>query len=280
MFAQLRFASVPLYLHEWLWRVSRDYTRQPDNYIALVTETLNRFSDVLFVTLNYDTLLDNVLAAYSPLSTLEDYVAFPREWALYKLHGSVNWGQPVAFTPDNYLYDDYLNGYLSELGRRRRPLELNSISPIVRLPDSESLSSYRVSEGGLTYPALSAPLGPDDEIRCPAPHVESLRQRLTQQDGLMLIVIGYSGIDNEVLKLFWDSHNTLTALIVVDVAEDAAERTKQAILHAFRPQDDPYGRVHIEDGFNGYVQSGRLVLDLEWFAGDIAGFPPVRRSDA
>src|SRR4051812_49323060 len=53
------FRSIPPYLQELLHAVSYGYTRFPQNYESLVTNLL-RLQEVVFVSLNYDVLLDNV----------------------------------------------------------------------------------------------------------------------------------------------------------------------------------------------------------------------------
>ena len=93
-YAQRRFFQVPLYLQELLFSVSRTdgngYTEHPENYDALVNACL-ALERVSFVTLNYDTLLDQRLFIYSRLDTLASYIDPNERWALFKLHGSVNW---------------------------------------------------------------------------------------------------------------------------------------------------------------------------------------------
>jgi hypothetical protein len=51
----------------------------------------------LYVTLNYDTLFDNRLTTYgrSRITAMDDYIAPSRNWALLKLHGSINWAKRV-----------------------------------------------------------------------------------------------------------------------------------------------------------------------------------------
>jgi hypothetical protein len=58
---QLKFLSIPYYLQELLLRVSRGYTRDPNNYDVLIAGLLRLPTRVLFVTMNYDTLLDDRL---------------------------------------------------------------------------------------------------------------------------------------------------------------------------------------------------------------------------
>jgi hypothetical protein len=86
---QQRFREVPFYLQEVLTDAS-NFTRTPDNYNALVNAALE-LDEALFLTLNYDTLLDTRFAEYSPLTNLDWYIEADGRWSLIKLHGSVNW---------------------------------------------------------------------------------------------------------------------------------------------------------------------------------------------
>jgi hypothetical protein len=55
-----RYWSVPLYLQELMVRCSANYTRDQDALLRLVS-TARRNQHVNFVTLNYDTILDEIL---------------------------------------------------------------------------------------------------------------------------------------------------------------------------------------------------------------------------
>ncbi|MBO9531475.1 MAG: hypothetical protein J7513_00675, partial [Solirubrobacteraceae bacterium] len=52
------------------------------------------------------------------------------------------------------------------------------------------------------YPALSAPLGAPDPLTCPASHIRFLEEELARQDRLDVLMLGYSGLDDEVLRIF------------------------------------------------------------------------------
>jgi hypothetical protein len=88
------YQAVPLYLQHLFYEVSRAYTKHPDNYDRLITEAL-RLDRVTFVTLNYDTLLDERLSIDQGIASLNEYVDPRRRWSLMKLHGSIHWGERV-----------------------------------------------------------------------------------------------------------------------------------------------------------------------------------------
>ncbi|HZV27150.1 MAG TPA: hypothetical protein VFG00_12770, partial [Acidothermaceae bacterium] len=61
------------------------------------------------------------------------------------------------------------------------------------------------------------PLGAEDELVCPESHIKCLWEHMTYAfDGLNVLVIGYSGIDNEVLNLIAQSGRRVKAIKVVN----------------------------------------------------------------
>lgn len=89
-----QYFALPFYLQDLLLQASSTYTSHADRDDVLVDEAL-RVPDVMFATLNYDTLLDGVLASHRPLRTLDDYIGADNTWSLLKLHGSIDWGREI-----------------------------------------------------------------------------------------------------------------------------------------------------------------------------------------
>jgi hypothetical protein len=58
----------------------------------------------------------------------------------------------------------------------------------------------RVSGDAYYYPALSMPMGGKEEFSCPPEHIEQAKQRLRACSALL--VLGFSGFDTHVVKLF------------------------------------------------------------------------------
>ena len=269
-----QFRAVPLYLQHLLFDISswdmstlRGYTRHPDNYNRLISAALE-LDEVVFITLNYDILLDRRLFAYAPLTSMDSYITAGANWSLIKLHGSVNWGRRVLSDWDLAPSDPYLAATFAAIGDDltvHHNIELRLASDLWDVRHQGSANS-RALDGRLFYPALSAPLGPGDELVCPPAHTAHLVDRLQAYDGVNLMVIGYSGLDEEVLKLFRESENHLRSLTVVSNTEEAAILTKSAITHAI---DFPgSGRSPILDqfvvgGFDQYAQSEDLRLRIE-----------------
>jgi hypothetical protein len=89
------------------------------------------------------------------------------------------------------------------------------------------------------YPALSVPLGPEDEFNCPPTHVDFARERLRHGDGLNILSVGYSGLDSRVLKLLKESGNSLRSLYVVNQTPDHGRQAAEHIAQAFGSEVAP-----------------------------------------
>jgi hypothetical protein len=263
-YARRRYRQIPLYLQELFHRISAPaspdelspvgFTRQPDNYDVLLNATLS-LDRVVYITLNYDTLLDQRLGSYSTgFRTLADYIPANRNWTLAKLHGSINWARPLTreLAADRgqmprEAYVEHVNG-LDELELDRHV--------VMRGGDLETM---RFNGGRIVYyPALSAPLGAADELSCPPEHVAHLKRVLGEMGEINLLVIGYSGLDQEVLQLLAESTTGLSQLLVANGTSEAsvaaADKIATALGHegAF-PADAPY-----RGGFGDLVSSGAL----------------------
>jgi hypothetical protein len=261
-YTQRRFRQVPLYLQHVLEYTSNTkgggYTEEPDNYNGLVNALLE-LDEVLFLTLNYDTLLDDRLFLYVPLEDLDSYVASDPRWALVKLHGSVNWGRRLeiqldreyATTPDAAtLIIDRLD-------------ELRFVSDELELRLHGDVGRRRFDgSGDVFYPAVSVPLGEEDEVVCPSSHVDVARQRLSREDGINLLVIGYSGVDREVLGLFRESGNTIRNLLVANGDSQASFSAAEKICGAFGDSGVREDSI-FSGGFTDLVTSGRLHRWIE-----------------
>jgi hypothetical protein len=186
------------------------------------------------------------------------YIDEQRNWSLVKLHGSVNWGRAVAAEPARVISQTMveaftlLGGTLEELiGREIELRPADNVAQVRLDPDSH-----------LYYPAVSIPLGAEDELVCPEPHVNFLRRKLQRSDGLNLLVVGYSGLDREVLTLLRESGSPLKTLHVVSEARETAQLTGKRILEQFgltswaAPDYSP-------DGFGTWAQSGELDAYFE-----------------
>jgi hypothetical protein len=246
-----RYRAIPLYLQHLLYEVGRHYTTHPVNYDRLINGVLRVASEVIFLTLNYDTILDTRLEAHAPILSLSDYIRGDNQWSLIKLHGSVDWARQILGIDDRDAIDSdqYLSGFVSQLDDA--PI-LSEAVELRRLP----IELYRRDPPRLYYPAMSVPLGPDDELNCPEEHVAYVRNRLTAADGLNVLSIGYSGLDSGLLKLLSESGNRLRSLFVVN--HDGASAIEAAQRLASALSSEASADMAYPGSFEGFAQSGGL----------------------
>jgi len=177
----------------------------------------------------------------------------------------VNWARRVLNEWTEAPTDPFLAATFAAIGDELKvdhPIELR-LHPSIGTVRHEGGSSSQTG-GSLFYPALSAPLGPGDELVCPDKHVAHLRERLQAHDGLHLLVIGYSGLDEEVLRLLGENDNHLRSLTVVSNSEEAAILTKNAITSVIGLGGVGLSKLFVR-GFDEFARSGELqdrIADL------------------
>jgi len=169
-----QYWAVPLYLQDLLYECGLRYTTHPDNFDRLLNELLN-LERVVFITLNYDTIFDLVLGKYFTLDSLDSYIRY-QQVALIKPHGSVNWGRLVDTTGLDAFVSNGYRGLCHALAEHTARLAA-TITEMWDAPGPVP-GETRSSSHGFFYPALAAPLGPDDEPACPPSHVTALRTRI------------------------------------------------------------------------------------------------------
>jgi hypothetical protein len=101
-------------------------------------------------------------------------------------------------------------------------------------------------------------LGSEDELVCPPNHVDFVRQRLKSIDGLNLLVIGYSGLDQEVLRLFRESNNTVRSLLVINYEREHGEESARRIMEQFNGEALGPGPGVSNHDFDAWGQSSEL----------------------
>jgi hypothetical protein len=238
-----KFHAVHWYLQDLLWCVSNFYTSHPDNYDRLVTGCL-RLPEVVFITLNYDTLLDDRLRVVAPVDDLDGYVSPDRSWGLVKLHGSVDWGLPIwspAFNDQRLISNppaDVKTG--GEI----------SLRPSRSIDDVRLQKDHHGAVEQVYYPAMSVPVGTRDAFSCPPGHVDHVRRRLAEQDALDVLMLGYSALDEEVLTLFQESGRPLRSLCAVNANRDTAQLPFERVAGLFG--EPVHGEVY-ERAFSDFV---------------------------
>jgi hypothetical protein len=219
---QRKFHAVHWYLQDLLWTISQHYTSHPDNYDRLIAACL-RLPRVVFITLNYDTLLDDRLRIVQPIDSMDGYVDPDRRWSLVKLHGSVDWGLPIQSLFDG---TDIVNPP-AEIAVARTDIHL-------RRPGANTIDDVRLERMGAQYfyPAMSVPVGSRDEFSCPDTHIGFVRNLMQSQEHLDVLMLGYSALDQEVLTLLQESGKPLRSLLVVNAGRDSAAEARERVEKA------------------------------------------------
>jgi hypothetical protein len=210
--------AVPPYLQDLLHRVSTRHYSAAFRYDRLIERVL-RLPYVFFLTLNYDVMLDRRLSGFHRLSTLDDYITRVKNWSLIKLHGSVNW-----FHRASRHYDP-----------RLPPRDLEWDSSFGCAAPNAPLSDIREApERGNTwhYPALALPEGPDDRLVLPKAHLDFLQGTLQTAQKIDVLVIGYSGLDQEVLSLLVRANSEVRRMTVVGRSYEGAVEVYQRFNEA------------------------------------------------
>lgn len=255
-----KFHAIHFYFQDLLWTVSKQYTQHPDNYDRLITAT-ERLPSVVYVTLNYDTLLDDRLrvAASGSLFTLENYVSPDRNWSLVKLHGSVDWAVPISQS------QEWIYGGKQLVYEPPADVPIDTGNIVLRPTNAHSIEQLRLERQGsqFFYPALSVPLGSPDEFACPEGHVSRLRDALRAQDQLDVLMLGYSGLDTEVLRLLADVSRPLGWVTAVGKDRADAQQTLDRLRDAVRTPvvggmhaaDETFSEFVTGDGLRNYIGS-------------------------
>ena len=165
--------------------------------------------EVLFLTLNYDTLLERDLLAFKrsvySFDKIDDYINQERHAKVVKVHGSSNWFRPLHALNKRHSDGFDWTSVLDNYGLR---LMDNSIHIA---PDSKTLTkdlgaknfpSMDTAWGTMpVYPVLTAPLAEkgESDLVCPEPHTKFAMNFMSKCP--KFLVIGTSGNDADLFSL-------------------------------------------------------------------------------
>ncbi|MCH8910948.1 MAG: SIR2 family protein [Chloroflexi bacterium] len=260
------FREVPPYISDIISEVSVHFGRTSGNYAALIADLIISPDDeVLFITLNYDTLLEQALsrfdsASYS-FSSMDHYVARDedRQAKVVKVHGSCNWHRalynPLTRPSLSTTWDDLLDDHGLEL--------LDEDIHVQNLGSGESVRALTVrfeyGDGQVidvpAYPVITAPLAAksDDDLVCPSNHSQYAREFVAKCD--KFLVIGTSGNDTDLLGLL--SESGISARVVHYVNDRAT--TAEKVRSRFEVKVPAFGTatsIYAHDaGFGRYLGS-------------------------
>jgi hypothetical protein len=271
-----KYWAIPLYLQHLLFDISmwdydsgRGYTAQPDSYDRLINAAL-RVDEVTFMTLNYDDLFDRRLFIHGTLESMQSYLGPGQKWALIKLHGSINWGRIVLNTPPQVApTDPVLAQTFANLGAN---IEVDSDISLRLQPDIRQVRSDE-EPFRLYYPALSVPLGTEDELVCPDQHVNYIKDITGHYEPLDVLVIGYSGLDQEALNLMSWGGRPIRSLSIVSESEPTAQATADRITAKLNvvPAKGQNAVTLFETGFTNFAHGSDLDDYIERIRAVAAG---------
>ena len=224
--AMRELAAVRCYLHyaithcESSWK---EITKGITNYLVLLRE-LERFHNhedpVCLVTFNYDTLLEHALEYLGyGIRSMEDYVDRAGPFKVFKLHGSVNWGQTVEIP-----IAESVQGHSSTL-----MTYMIENAPQLKFKDSFVLgNSIPGLEAQLVFPAIAIPVQKTRGFQCPARVIEVLHSVLPCVT--KILVVGWRATEDHFLKLLQRYMKRPVEVGIVAGRADYAEEV-QAQLH-------------------------------------------------
>ena len=241
--SKMRF--VPRALQQFFWRVSVDYTDQPANYQRLAEQTVGRGITTAFVTLNYDTILDNVLFRYRPWPqeppAMGSYISSP-DWLLIKLHGSVDWGYPLS-----------ARGGLTDTDLATQEFQERSREEVQLIDNPQDLRHGPWA----ALPALALPIDGKYGFVCPPSHEKILTDYL--QECKNFLFVGFGARDRDLLDLLSGNVTTVRRLWVVTGPNDQSDvMTNLYSIAQFRGSLESF--QHAYTSFTDFVRHGLNTL--------------------
>ena len=261
----VHFDHIPAYLRDLLHRVSRNYSNVPSNFVRLIMNILTPNPlDVLFLTLNYDNLLEQALTLFDRgclFNKITQYIATDRETKVVKLHGSINWFK--EFPSDSHGWESSLMKYDA--------LQKVPENQIIIRDDINVLADH-LQDSKYLYPIITAPLAGKNilDAVCPDTHLEFARSFISQCK--KYLIIGTSGLDEDLLTLLNDSIPSDQSLAVHIVGSNHVESVRDRFvkeIEAFQRANMLESRfpsnrfVIFNEGFDNYLNNQQLSKLLE-----------------
>jgi hypothetical protein len=193
--------EIPLYLQELFWTIGDRYIESGrSKFSTLVRRVLDSsYERVLFLTLNYDLLLDKAISEYTShkFTTVSSYMPTGKSWSLIKAHGSVNWARALINGPD---FNGDHNGFISELSVDPK------FSPETEILLGDMKEGYfpfkpQVRYGQkYKYPWMVLPADGEKEFFCPDEQISKAKEFLG--DCRNFLFIGFSALAPHIVDLF------------------------------------------------------------------------------
>jgi SIR2-like protein len=223
-----QLAAVRYYLHDMLWACGEAWLGEAHgvtNYRTLLDE-INRFRKpdeiVSLVTFNYDTLLEPGLRDLGfTIRRVSDYIDQNPHYKVFKIHGSVNWGQVVSREG----FETIVNNTPPTI--ERMIARVNEIQVTESFVLSPSRPMAWVANEPV-FPAIAIPVQAKSKFACPQSHIDCLEKLLPRVT--KILVIGWRATEWHFLRLL-AAHLSKRRVLVYIVAgdEESARNTGEAL---------------------------------------------------
>ncbi len=194
-----QLAAVRFYLQtviDGCWRRWYKGASEVTNYLTLLDE-IRHFGNqkVVIVTFNYDRLIELAIERLTGRTTtkFEDYLALG-PFALFKVHGSVNWGRVV--TRHETAAVNSIEHIVAVLIRDATTIEVgeeyvlvDNYAPIVRDNNLQQV----------LLPAVAVPVQNKQAFECPRFLLDDLETRLSRTTHML--IVGWRGMDRHFAEL-------------------------------------------------------------------------------
>jgi hypothetical protein len=226
----------------------RSATSGVTNYAALI-DLVRRWSmrsleRVGCVTFNYDTLLEDALAASfgRGFDTVSHYMTL--DWPLYKPHGSTTWVQRFEWI----------------ISVRRPPAGFVDVEEHISSPLGEPVVASEVGAAAADHnrnwaPALAVPLAEKSEFACPPDHLRDLQGRLPTVT--RLLIVGWRAREAH-FRAWLEGMHQCARVLVVSESDAAAGETILNLPHNLARRSERHG-----GGFHTLAQAAVLHEFLE-----------------
>lgn len=215
---------------------------------------------VLFVSFNYDTLIENSLSSACQYvhNTIDDYIDIKtRKILLFKPHGSCNWGRKFikGFPSDKEIKQGMNN--ISLLARHIYEKKLNMPALKDMIEDKITIHRYDGMQTGdiysdkLFFPHLLLPYKDKDDFAMPSHHTALLKSYLSKIEEIL--IVGWKGTEAEFQKLLnnFIGHKKLKITVVTNTSEDIRDKYKGV----FPKMNEDDWTFH-KGGFSKYMDEG------------------------
>jgi len=254
-----RYREVPYYIREVIGEVGVHFIRYGGplyhQLVADIADALSstRYSTVLFLTVNYDLLLDHEIELLFDhrFQQMGQYIGND-EWKLIKLHGSVNWG--FKFAP----------GIINDRAHCLAALSAMSEEPTPQRDGIFILENHQTycHGGHFIHPAIAVPIAGKSGFVCLDDIVNVARDYISRSTDFL--VLGCRMADEDVLDLF-QTVAQVNRIKIVDAGLDSSlEILNRVADHcsAFRPFKNR-GECLTKSGFSDFVGGGELRTFLK-----------------